>query len=173
MPGYEPKPSDVLERFLRYVQVDSQSDPHNEDETPSTARQHDIARLLADELAALGCEDVTLTDHAYVTASLPASVGAEGLPALGLIAHMDTAPDAPASGVRPHIVHYEGGELVSPPPLSCRTPASRWRSCPTRRSATARRCSTWTRSAPRGPTPWTARSSASSTGSASRPARLP
>lgn len=112
MPGYEPKPSDVLERFLRYVQVDSQSDPHNEDETPSTTRQHDIARLLADELAALGCEDVTLTEHAYVTASLPASVGAEGLPALGLIAHMDTAPDAPASGVRPHIVHYEGGELV-------------------------------------------------------------
>ncbi len=112
MPGYEPKPSDVLERFLRYVQVDSQSDPHNEDETPSTARQHDIARLLADELAALGCEDVTLTDHAYVTASLPASAGAKGLPALGLIAHMDTAPDAPASGVHPHIVHYEGGELV-------------------------------------------------------------
>ena len=112
MPGYTPKSSDVLERFLRYVQVDSQSDPHNEDETPSTACQRNLARLLAAELAELGCEDVALTEHAYVTASLPASAGAEGLPALGLIAHMDTAPDAPASGVRPHIVRYEGGELV-------------------------------------------------------------
>ena len=112
MPGYTPKSSDVLERFLRYVQVDSQSDPHNEDETPSTACQRNLARLLASELAELGCEDVALTERAYVTASLPASVGAEGLPALGLIAHMDTAPDAPASGVRPHIVRYEGGELV-------------------------------------------------------------
>lgn len=112
MPGYTPKSSDVLERFLRYVQVDSQSDPHNEDETPSTACQRNLARLLASELAELGCEDVALTEHAYVTASLPASAGAEGLPALGLIAHMDTAPDAPASGVRPHIVRYEGGELV-------------------------------------------------------------
>lgn len=112
MPDYTPKSSDVLERFLRYVQVDSQSDPHNEDETPSTACQLDLARLLASELAELGCEDVALTEHAYVTASLPASAGAEGLPALGLIAHMDTAPDAPASGVHPHIVHYEGGELV-------------------------------------------------------------
>lgn len=112
MPGYTPKSSDVLERFLRYVQVDSQSDPHNEDETPSTACQRNLTRLLASELAELGCEDVALTEHAYVTASLPASAGAEGLPALGLIAHMDTAPDAPASGVRPHIVRYEGGELV-------------------------------------------------------------
>lgn len=112
MPGYTPKSSDVLERFLRYVQVDSQSDPHNEDETPSTACQRNLARLLASEVAELGCEDVALTEHAYVTASLPASAGAEGLPALGLIAHMDTAPDAPASGVRPHIVRYEGGELV-------------------------------------------------------------
>lgn len=112
MPGYTPKSSDVLERFLRYVQVDSQSDPHNEDETPSTACQRNLARLLASELAELGCEGVALTEHAYVTASLPASAGAEGLPALGLIAHMDTAPDAPASGVRPHIVRYEGGELV-------------------------------------------------------------
>lgn len=112
MPGYTPKSSDVLERFLRYVQVDSQSDPHNEDETPSSACQLDLVRLLASELAELGCEDVALTEHAYVTASLPASAGAEGLPALGLIAHMDTAPDAPASGVRPHIVRYEGGELV-------------------------------------------------------------
>ena len=105
--------SDVLERFLRYVQVDSQSDPHNEAETPSTPTQHEMARVLAAELRELGCADVTQTEHAYVTATFPASAGAEDLPALGLIAHIDTACDAPGSGVRPHVVHYEGGALVA------------------------------------------------------------
>lgn len=104
---------DVLERFLRYVQVDSQSDPANEAQTPSTPRQHQMARVLGDDLRALGCQDVQVDDHAYVTAGVPASAGAEGLPALGLIAHMDTAPDAPAAGVKPHLVRYEGGNLVA------------------------------------------------------------
>ena len=113
MPSYNPKPSDVLERFMRYVQVDTQSDPHNEAQTPSTPCQHDLARMLASELEALGCEGVTTNEHAYVTASVPASACAENLPALGLIAHMDTAPDAPASGVKPRVVRYEGGPLVA------------------------------------------------------------
>ena len=112
MPSYSPKPSDVLGRFVRYVRVDTQSDPHHEDQTPSTACQLDLARMLADELEGLGCEGVSCTEHAYVTATLPASEGAQDLPALGLIAHIDTAIDAPASGVAPHIVHYEGGDLV-------------------------------------------------------------
>ena len=112
MPSYTPKSSDVLERFLRYVQVDTQSDPHHEEQTPSTPCQRDLARMLADELKVLGCEDVTCDEHAYTTATLPASEGAQALPALGLIAHIDTAIDAPASGVAPHIVHYEGGELL-------------------------------------------------------------
>ena len=110
--AYQPKQSDVLERFMRYVQVDSQSNPDNEAETPSTPAQHNMARLLGEELSALGCEDVRVDEHAYVTASLPASAGAEELPALGLCAHIDTSFDAPASGVRPHVVHYEGGDLV-------------------------------------------------------------
>lgn len=105
--------SDVLERFLRYVQVDSQSDPDNEQVTPSTPCQHQMARLLAEELSALGLEGVAVDEHAYVTATLPASAGAEGAPALMLCAHMDTAPDAPASGVRPRVVRYEGGPLVA------------------------------------------------------------
>lgn len=104
--------SDVLERFLRYVQVDSQSDPDNELETPSTPRQHEMARVLGDDLSALGCEDVRVDDHAYVTATLSASAGAEGAPALMLCAHIDTAPDAPAAGVKPRVVRYEGGPLV-------------------------------------------------------------
>lgn len=105
--------SDVLERFLRYVQVDSQSDPNNEQVTPSTPRQHQMARVLGDELLSIGLSDVAVDDHAYVTTTLPASAGAESAPALMLCAHIDTAPDAPASGVRPRVVRYEGGPLVA------------------------------------------------------------
>ena len=105
--------SDVLDRFMRYVQVGSPSDPDNLGETPSTACQHDMARLLGEELESVGCTDVTVDEHAYVTGTLPASPGAEGLPALMLCAHIDTSPDAPALGVRPHVVRYEGGPLVS------------------------------------------------------------
>lgn len=105
--------SDVLERFMRYVQVDSPSDPGNDGVTPSTPCQHDMARVLADDLAAVGCRDVTADEHAYVTGVLDASAGAEGLPALVLCAHIDSSPDAPAHGVRPHVVRYEGGPLVA------------------------------------------------------------
>ena len=104
--------SDVLERFMRYVQVDSQSDPENAEVTPSTERQHEMARMLEGELAALGLDDVRRDEHAYVTASLPASEGAEDLPALGLIAHIDSAPAVAAAGVKPQVVRYEGGDLT-------------------------------------------------------------
>ncbi len=106
--------SDVLRRFMRYVQVDSQSDAHaSRDKVPSTGCQHAMAQMLGKELADIGCADVHVSVHAYVTATLPASPGAEDLPALGLCAHLDCSPGAPAKGVRPHIVHYEGGPLVS------------------------------------------------------------
>ena len=104
--------SDVLERFMRYVQVDSQSDPKAGDKVPSTERQHDMARLLAAELLELGCVDACADEHAYVTATMPASAGSEDKPALVLCSHIDTSPDAPAAGVKPHIVHYEGGDLL-------------------------------------------------------------
>lgn len=103
--------SSVVDRFIRFCKVDSQSDPNNFEETPSTTCQHEMAQVLELELKQLGMEEVERDEHAYVTASLPASAGAEALPALGLIAHLDTAPGAPASGVAPHIVHYEGGDL--------------------------------------------------------------
>ncbi|MDO4428809.1 MAG: peptidase T [Atopobiaceae bacterium] len=105
--------SDVLERFMRYVQVDSQSDPDNMDVTPSSACQHEMARVLGEELTALGLADVRVDGHAYVTGTLPASAGAEAAPALMLCAHIDSSPDAPAAGVRPHVVRYEGGPLVA------------------------------------------------------------
>ena len=105
--------SDVLERFMRYVQVDSQSDPDNEAETPSTPHQHEMARVLGEELKAIGCTDVAVDEHAYVTGTLVASAGAEKCPVLMLCAHIDSSPDAPAAGVRPHVVRYEGGPLVA------------------------------------------------------------
>lgn len=105
--------SDVLERFLRYVQVDTQSSDEHADETPSSEIQFDLARMLADELCSLGAQDVAVSDHAYVTAHVPASAGAEDKPALGLIAHLDTTEVVSGFGVKPHIVRYEGGDLVS------------------------------------------------------------
>ena len=105
-------PSDVVERFLRYVQVDTQSADEHCDQVPSTAIQFDLANLLANELRALGAHDVTVAEHAYVTAWIPASAGAEDKPRLGLIAHLDTTEQAPGFGVKPHVVSYEGGDLV-------------------------------------------------------------
>lgn len=104
--------SDVLERFLRYVQVDTQSADEHCDQVPSTAIQFDLANMLAEELRELGANDVVVTDHAYVTAWIPASEGAEGRPRLGLIAHLDTTEQAPGFGVKPHVFTYEGGDLV-------------------------------------------------------------
>lgn len=104
--------SDVLNRFLRYVQVDTQSADEHCDQVPSTTIQFDLANLLADELRERGARDVAVSDHAYVIAWVPASEGSEDKPRLGLIAHMDTTEQAPGFGVKPHIVTYEGGDLV-------------------------------------------------------------
>jgi tripeptide aminopeptidase len=98
----------AAERFMRYVQVDTQSDP---DSTtyPSTEKQLDLLRLLRDELAALGL-DVELDEHGYVFATVPATVEHE-VPAIGLLAHVDTSPDVSGANVRPRRVRYDGGEI--------------------------------------------------------------
>ncbi|MEM8599196.1 MAG: peptidase T [Bacteroidota bacterium] len=103
----------VAARFWRYVQVHTTSDPDSVT-TPSTACQKDLARILAAELRTLGLDDIELDAHGYVFATLP-GVQAEGLPMLGLIAHVDTSPDAPGAGVRP-VLHrnYQGGVLPLP-----------------------------------------------------------
>ena len=104
--------TDVLERFFRYVQVNTESSDDHADRVPSTPCQFDLANLLADELRELGARGVSVSDNAYVTAHIPASHGAEDAPRLGLIAHLDTTEAAPGAGVRPHIVSYAGGDLV-------------------------------------------------------------
>ena len=105
--------SDVLERFCRYVRIDTTSSDEHSDQVPSSTCQFDLARLLAAELEELGAEGVQVTENAYVLASLPASPGAEGAPALGLIAHLDTTEVVSGAGVHPHVVTYTGGDLVA------------------------------------------------------------
>ena len=104
--------SDVIERLDRYARVATPSDPANEACVPSNPEEHDLARLLAEELRALGIADAEADEHAYVIGHVPASAGCENLPCLGLLAHIDASPDAPAHNVDPHLVTYEGGELV-------------------------------------------------------------
>jgi tripeptide aminopeptidase len=104
---------DVLERFLRYVRIDTQSDRAAAG-YPSTAKQLDLIRLLADELRALGLDDVEVTEHGYVFATVP-GIGVDDGPTVGLIAHVDTSPDAPGAGVDPQVWRsYDGGEIRLP-----------------------------------------------------------
>jgi tripeptide aminopeptidase len=105
----------LLERFLRYARVGTQSRP-DRTRSPSTPGQLELGRLLAEELRGLGLADAGLDDNGYVTATLPASGGADGAaPVIGLIAHVDTSPDAPGDGVEP-LVHrdYDGGRIELP-----------------------------------------------------------
>ena len=108
----DPYPS-VVHRFLRYVQIDTQSDPTSSS-VPSTEKQKDLSRLLVEELKEIGVEDVFMDDFGYVFATLPA-VDYSGSAVLGLLAHLDTSPDEPGAGVRP-IVHpkYDGGVIPLP-----------------------------------------------------------
>ena len=101
----------VVERFLKYVGFDTQS-AENSRESPSTGKQKILGAALAEELSVLGLHNAHMDEHGYVYGWLPASPGCEGIPCVGLIAHMDTSPDAPGEGVKPRIVRYEGGDLV-------------------------------------------------------------
>lgn len=98
----------VKERFLKYVQIDTQSNPET-GEHPSTAKQFTLARVLADELTALGLTDVRVDEHCYVYAAIPAN--RENLPALGFIAHLDTEPVCSGKDVKPASVLYRGGDI--------------------------------------------------------------
>jgi tripeptide aminopeptidase len=107
----------VAARFCRYVRVDTQSDPASET-VPSTAKQLDLSRLLADELRAMGASAVEMDAFGYVFATVPSSLPPEAaarLPVVGLVAHVDTSPDAPGKNVRPHVhAAYDGAALALP-----------------------------------------------------------
>ncbi|MBI1313568.1 peptidase T [bacterium] len=103
----------VLDRFLRYVKVDTQSD-ENSDSYPSTQKQFDLCRLLADECRELGLREVRMSEFGVVTATVPANVE-YAAPAIALIAHVDTSPEFSGTNVKP-ILHenYDGEDLVLP-----------------------------------------------------------
>ncbi len=105
----------AYERFIKYVQVDTTPDPANAGTQPSTQRQFDLANLLVAELKELGVANAKVDNQCYVYASIPASAGCENLPALGLVAHMDTSPDAPGANVKPILHENYNGEDVHLP----------------------------------------------------------
>ena len=103
----------VLERFLRYVVIDTQSDPASPT-TPSTQKQKDLGRLLVRELRDIGLSDAAMDDNGYVYATLPANTD-KTVPVICFCSHMDTSPDCSGANVKPQIVrNYQGGDIVLP-----------------------------------------------------------
>ena len=103
----------VTERFLRYVVIDTQSDPASAT-CPSTEKQKDLGRLLASELREMGLSDAHLDEHGYVYATIPANTD-KRVPVICFCSHMDTSPDCTGANVKPQIVrNYSGGDIVLP-----------------------------------------------------------
>ncbi|KGO82596.1 peptidase T [Flavobacterium beibuense F44-8] len=101
----------IIDRFISYVTVDTESDP-NSDTTPSTAKQWDLANQLVEELKAIGMEDVTIDENAYIMATLPSNVDHD-VPTIGFVSHFDTTPDFTGANVKPQIIeNYDGGDIV-------------------------------------------------------------
>ncbi|NNC61319.1 MAG: peptidase T [Eudoraea sp.] len=101
----------IVDRFLRYVKIDTQSDP-NSDSTPSTQKQWVLAKMLFKELKDIGLEEVTMDERGYIMATLPSNMEKE-VPTIGFISHYDTSPDFTATGVNPRIIeNYDGKDIL-------------------------------------------------------------
>jgi tripeptide aminopeptidase len=102
---------DIINRFISYVTIDTESDPNSET-TPSTEKQWNLANKLVEELKAIGMEEVTIDKHSYVMATLPSNVEHE-VPTIGFVAHFDTTPDFTGANVQPQVIeNYDGGDIV-------------------------------------------------------------
>lgn len=101
----------LVERFLRYVAVDTQSDPESET-FPSTARQLTLLNLLLEEMLVMGLADVEIDPHGYVTGTIPATPGCEQKPVIGFISHVDTSPDMTGVEIKPQFVYDYDGEDI-------------------------------------------------------------
>ena len=103
----------VTDRFLKYVTIDTQSDPKSPTQ-PSTEKQKDLGRVLVQELLDIGINDAHLDDYGYVYATIPSNTDKE-VPVICFCSHMDTSPDCSGEGVKP-IIHYnyQGQDLVLP-----------------------------------------------------------
>ena len=103
--------NELVERFLSYVKIDTQSSEEGEGRCPSTDKQLQLARHLTEELKTLGLEEVEMDQHGYVYATLPANTK-RNIPTIGFIAHIDTSPDCSATNVRPRIIEaYDGSDI--------------------------------------------------------------
>ena len=100
----------VVERFLKYVTFGTQAS-ETSGTTPSTPGQRVFAEALVKELKDLGLEEISIDEHSYVMASLPANTDDNSIPTIGFISHLDTSPDMAGDHVKPRIVHYEGGDI--------------------------------------------------------------
>ena len=98
----------VVERFLKYVSFDTQSDEYSET-CPSTDKQKTLGAALVEEMKAMGIEDARMDEHGYVYGTVP---GDPNLPTIGLIAHMDTSPDASGANVKARVVEYDGTDIL-------------------------------------------------------------
>ncbi|WP_044747815.1 peptidase T [Bacillus alveayuensis] len=102
---------EIIERFTKYVKIDTQSDP-NSHTCPSTPGQWTLAKMLVEELKAIGMEEVTVDENGYVMATLPSNTDKD-VPTIGFLAHMDTATDFTGANVNPQIVEsYDGGDII-------------------------------------------------------------
>ncbi len=101
----------IIDRFISYVKIDTESDPNTET-TPSTKKQWDLANKLVEELKAIGMQEVTIDDKAYIMATLPSNIDYE-VPTIGFVSHFDTSPDFSGANVQPQIVKdYDGKDIV-------------------------------------------------------------
>lgn len=100
----------MLNRFLKYVKIATDSDPENL-HCPSSNLQWDLAKVIVEDLKEIGLEDITLDENCYIMATLPANCE-KNVATIGFIAHMDTAPTYNGKGVNPKIVKYEGGDII-------------------------------------------------------------
>jgi len=101
----------IIDRFLSYVKIDTQSDPDSET-TPSTPKQWELSNKLVEELKAIGMQEVSIDEHAYVMATLPSNVSHK-VPVIGFVSHFDTTPDFSGTNVNPQIIeNYDGKDII-------------------------------------------------------------
>jgi len=101
----------LTDRFISYVKIDTESDPES-NTTPSTSKQWDLANKLAEELRAIGMQDITIDDNSYIMATLPSNVE-HHVPTIGFISHFDTSPDFTGANVNPQIIeNYNGNDII-------------------------------------------------------------
>ena len=103
----------LINRFLEYIKIDTCSD-ETSTSTPSTLKQHNLAKLLVGQMEEMGLTDITYDkEHCYIYATIDATPGYEKIPTLGLIAHMDTAPAMSGTNVKPAIIkEYDGSDII-------------------------------------------------------------